>query len=67
MELKIFDEREQTTKTIQFRKKTVKELLLQLDINPETVIVTKDNEVITEEELLKDKDRLEILSVISGG
>ena len=46
---------------------TVKELLDKLKINPTTVIVTKNNELVTEEEKLKNKDEVKILSVISGG
>lgn len=45
----------------------VSDLLKELKINPITVIVTRNNEVITEKEKLKDNDKLEILSVISGG
>jgi len=46
---------------------TVKGLLLKLKINPETVIVTRENTIITEEDTLKDKDKIKIISVISGG
>ncbi len=46
---------------------TVKELLTKLKINPTTVIVTKNNELVTEEEKLTNKDKIKILSVISGG
>jgi len=42
-------------------------LLDKLKINPVTVIVSRENELITEEERLKDKDKIRILSVISGG
>ena len=56
-------------------KKTVKKkfsgnlekLLSSLKINPETVIVVLNNEVITEDYLLKDSDSIKILSAISGG
>lgn len=60
-------EREHKTQTIQFVGKNVEALLKHLKINPETVIVTRQGEVITEQEALAENDTLEILSVISGG
>ncbi len=45
----------------------VKSLLNKLKINNETVIVVRDGELITEEDLVDEKDKLKILSVISGG
>ena len=62
----IFDEREQTTTNLEFAG-TLKQLLIKLNHNPETVIITKNNEVIMEDEILTNKDSIEILSVISGG
>ena len=44
-----------------------KELLEKLDINPQTVILTKNDEVILEDEELSESDEIKILSVISGG
>jgi len=46
---------------------TVKELIRKLNINPTTIIVTKNNELVTEEEKITNKDEIKILSVISGG
>ncbi len=48
-------------------KGTVLELLNKLNINPETVIVTKNNELVNQEEKLDNKDNVKILSVVSGG
>jgi sulfur carrier protein len=45
----------------------VKDLLKNLKINPVEVIVSRNNELILEEEKLKDSDEVRILSVISGG
>ena len=45
----------------------VADLLKKLDINPVTVIVSRDNELILEDEKLKDNDEIKFLSVISGG
>ena len=51
---------------IEFNGK-VKEILMKLEINPETVIVVKDDELVTEEDFLEDSDEIKIMSVVSGG
>ena len=43
------------------------ELLSELKINPATVILVRNNEVILPEEQLSETDMIQILSVISGG
>lgn len=45
----------------------VADLLKKLGINPITVIVSRNNELILEDEKLKNNDEIKILSVISGG
>lgn len=67
MELNIFNEKDNSRKKITFTGVTVKDLLQQLKINTETVLIVRNTEVLTEEEILQDKDAVEILSVISGG
>lgn len=67
MELTTVIERENSRKKVKFSGKSVKELLHQLKINPEVVIVARKGEVLTEEEQLKPKDEIEILSAVSGG
>jgi len=42
-------------------------LLKKLKIPPETVIVVRNMKLITEEDVLADKDIIKIMSVISGG
>ena len=46
---------------------SVADLLKKLKINPVTVIVSRNCELILEDEKLNDKDEIKILSVISGG
>ena len=60
-------ERDNTFQTVAFSGATVKELLQQLKVNPETVIVVRKDQIIIESEFLNDKDHLDLLSVISGG
>ncbi len=67
MYLEICNERERTTTKIEFAGSTVKELLQHLKLNPEAFLVVRNSEVITEEEILQDQDKIELLSVISGG
>lgn len=67
MEIELFIERENKNKRVDFSGKTVAEFLKDIKINPETVIVVRNNEVLTEKEILNDKDKVELLSVISGG
>ena len=64
--MKVYIERTDKEKTLKFSGKALA-LLERLKINPVTVVVVKNKQVVTEEEHLTDKDNIEILSVISGG
>lgn len=46
---------------------TARDLLDAMKINPETVLVGRAGEIILEAALLKDKDEIELIRVISGG
>ncbi|MCS7252944.1 MAG: MoaD/ThiS family protein [Armatimonadota bacterium] len=48
-------------------KMKVRELLKRLNLSPESTLVVRDNEVLTEDELLKRGDEVRIISAISGG
>ena len=67
MYIEVYNEREQTTTKVEFAGTKVKNLLTQLKLNPEAFLVVRKNEVITEDQTLQDNDRIELLSVISGG
>ncbi len=45
----------------------IREALKIAGINPETVIVRKGKEIVTEEDRLQDGDEIEAIRVISGG
>ena len=64
--MEIFDEKKQAKLNVTFSG-ILAELLDQLDINPVTVIVTRNSEVLTNDEFLNNEDKIEILSVVSGG
>ena len=61
----VFIERE--NKTTNIKAKTAKQIMEILKINPETVLIVKNNELILSDDLLKDDDELKLLNVISGG
>ena len=66
--IKIYIDRENRNESIELGNNLkVKNLLEKLKINPVTVIVTRNNELILEDEKLDDNDEIKILSVISGG
>ena len=67
MEITLFIEKENRIDAINFNGNVVADLLKEIRINPETVIVVREGEVLTEKEILFDKDKIELLSVISGG
>jgi sulfur carrier protein ThiS len=68
MQIQVFYDRENKEKIIELDENTtVKDLLTEMKINPVTVIVSKDNKIVLEDENLKDKDKLRFISVISGG
>ena len=47
--------------------KQVKAVLKELSIVSETVLVIRDDELLTEDETVRDSDSIEIRPVISGG
>ena len=62
----VFVEKENYHKKFRFSG-NAEELLTKLDINPETVLIVKNGELITEKDNIRDKDSVKLLSVISGG
>jgi sulfur carrier protein len=47
--------------------KRVKDLLTELGLLPESVLVVRGDDLVTEDDTLRDEDRVEIRPVISGG
>ena len=45
----------------------VREVLAELSIDPDTVLVIRDRELVTREDRLAETDEIEIRPVISGG
>ena len=68
VKFKAYIERDEITKELKLDgSPEVKDLLNALDINPVSVIVTKNGEVCTEDEKISPNDKLKIISVVSGG
>ena len=68
MQINAFIDKENKKKTIELNENSsVSDLLKSLDINPVTVIVSRNDELVLESEKLNNKDEIKIFSVISGG
>ncbi|MCH8003775.1 MAG: MoaD/ThiS family protein [Nanoarchaeota archaeon] len=68
MQINVFFDRENKEKTINLDlNSSVKDLLTKMNINPVTVIVSRDSNIITEDEKINDNDKIKLISVISGG
>ncbi len=66
--VRVLVDRSNSDKTLQLDDNSiVSDLLKELKINPVTVIVSRNNELVLEDEKLRDGDEINILSVISGG
>lgn len=48
-------------------KGTLKDALKQLNLSPEAYLAMRNGEMITEDEVLKDGDVIQLIAVISGG
>jgi sulfur carrier protein len=46
---------------------TVRELIKELNLSPESTLVVRDDEVLTEDEKLRKDDEVRVISAISGG
>jgi len=68
MNVNVFMERENKKIMVELDEfSSLKDLLNELKINPVTVIATRNDELIPENEKLKDYDEIKIMPVISGG
>lgn len=46
---------------------TLRDSLLKVNVNPETVLGTRDGTLLTDDEILKEGDFIKLIPVISGG
>lgn len=68
MKIAVFIERENKRIKVDLpRSSNVRSLLEKLKINPVNTLVSINNEICTDQEVLKDDDKVELFSVVSGG
>jgi len=65
MEVSIFVDRIGKTQVLNIS--SLQEIFKVLEINSDEYIIVRNDELITEDTKLKEKDNLKLLSVISGG
>jgi len=46
---------------------TVRDAILKVGMNVESVLAVRDGKLISEEEILKDDDTVKLIAVVSGG
>jgi sulfur carrier protein ThiS len=46
---------------------TLRHSLLKIEVNPVSVLATRQGELITEEEILQEGDVIKLVAVVSGG
>jgi sulfur carrier protein len=46
---------------------TIRHALEKIGVNPDTVLPMRDGELLTDDELIRDGDRIRLIAVISGG
>ena len=64
----IYYERDRQEEEIIIEKpQKIKEILLEKGISLESVILVKNSKIVLEDELISNSDKLELLSVVSGG
>lgn len=67
MKITVHLERDNKTLSLSFSGKTIADLCLHLKLNPETILIARNSEILTKDDKLNPNDKIEILSVISGG
>lgn len=66
--MEIFIERDDKTINVDVKQPVaLKVILKQLSIPVESVILIKNDSICLEDELVKDTDKIKLLSVVSGG
>ncbi len=64
--MKVYVERSDESIELSFEG-TAKELMDELDVNPEAVLIVRNGDVVTEDAELSDDDEVEFRSIVSGG
>lgn len=64
--MQVYIERSDENKQLTFTG-TAKQLCKELDVNPQTVLILQNEELVTEDEELADEDTIKLITVVSGG
>ncbi|KZX15165.1 MoaD/ThiS family protein [Methanobrevibacter filiformis] len=48
-------------------KKTIKDLLNELELSNESIVTKKNGEVVVEDEIIEDNDTIQLIRIIYGG
>ena len=64
--MRVIDEKTGKGQTVRYTG-SVRGLLERLRVNPETVLVVRDGMLLTKDAVLREKDTVTVLSVVSGG
>jgi sulfur carrier protein ThiS len=64
--MNVYIERSNKQHTIAFRG-TGEELCKQMQVNPQTVLILKDGELVTEDVDVSDAEEVKLITVVSGG
>lgn len=46
---------------------TVRDAIKKIGVQPDSVLAVRDGELITDDEILREDDRIRLIAVISGG
>ena len=66
--MELYFEKGDITKNIQLKSPTtLKQILKQENISIESIILVKNDQVCLEETIVSNKDKIKLLSVVSGG
>ena len=68
MQVNVLFDRENMERKVEIgNNSSVGDLLSRMNVNPVTVIVSRDGAIITEDEPIMENDNIRLFSVISGG
>ena len=62
----VYIERSDEHKELSFSG-SAKNLCKELEVNPQTVLILRNDELVTEDEELVDEDNIKLITVVSGG
>jgi len=65
--MKIHVESRDFKKSVAFSGRTVRQLMKELGLSSENFVLSRNGEIVLEDEALKDGDKVKLFPVISGG